>query len=1048
MVRPARNPRLPRWITAFLRLTVCLVSMAGLMLLMGLDVQHHLVHHRGLESGLTQDQAPLNEPRFGVNVSLQRYPDDDTLSDVLEMIRGWGFGTIRQRFSWAELEPVRRRYRWERWDRVLPIVQEHGLKVIAVLDTSPAWARPPWESENPWAPPTRSLDYARFVRAFAGRYGDLIMAYQIWDQPNAAPHWGSGPIDPGAYVELLRLSSEAIRGVDSDARIVAGGLAPNTEPGGRNMSDLLFLREIYRRGAGAYFDVLGVKPYGFWSGPDDRRAEPEVLNFSRTLLLRREMVRRGEAHKPIWALESGWCTLPTNWQGRPSPQGSDTPFIQAERWARAILRVRREWPWMGLMCMQHVQPEAPPDDPLWGYALLGPDGEPQPLLERLASRLTEEPVLYPGLTPDVWLYLCPVDDVGLIEFWFWGSDLALAVEKGLAKGRLIVYVDAQQSDVVIDLGGEIRHTEWVRIGGWVPADAHRVRVQGTAAQIATLKGVRVGHRPDDAQFWYSLCVSLFSLILLGLVAIRAARQVPWGRAWAWAGARWAALPESLQWAVAIFAFLVVALSPSMVLRLGGLALYGLSALLRPDQALLVAVACIPLAPLQVRLGPGTFSLTEVSLLVAAAGRLGSALFARSLENRWPSPPDPLSQARHLGEGEMAKVPFSSLCGAERWDIAGGMSSASGQRAQSLPLVARLRVLDWAVLVLLLLSMGTSFVAEYQRVAFRELRVIVGESALLYLLLRTARRDRTARQDRPWLLRLADMLWLSSVCVALYGLARYPQAGGVIEAEGVRRARAFYGSPNNLALYMERILPLGLAMMVWGKTRWRRWVYSLGTIPIALVVLLTFSRGAWLLGIPASLLALAWVRGGRARWIIAAFLLVGVVALIPLAQTERFSSLLDPSQGTFFLRLSLWQSAWDMVRDHPWFGVGLDNFLYYYGDYIRPGAEVERWLSHPHNLVLDFWLRLGIGGVVLVAVLLVGFFQRAFKAHRTLPEGDLRAVTLGLIAGMAAFVAHGSIDSSYFVIELAHWFMFALAWIVQNRPAEAPCIEPRLDTRPS
>jgi O-antigen ligase len=344
-----------------------------------------------------------------------------------------------------------------------------------------------------------------------------------------------------------------------------------------------------------------------------------------------------------------------------------------------------------------------------------------------------------------------------------------------------------------------------------------------------------------------------------------------------------------------------------------------------------------------------------------------------------------------------------------------------------------------------LSLGTSLVAEYQRVALREFRVVVIEPAILYLLLRRWLTD----QDK--LLTAMDALWLSAVGVALFALLRYPQPEGVIAAEGVRRARAFYGSPNNLALYLGRMLPVGVAMAWAGSTRPRRWLYGLGIVPSAGALLLTFSRGSWLLGIPAGLLALFMLRGGRRRWILALalVLLIGLFGLMSLGHTERLSSLLQPGQGTLLLRVRLWEASLDMVRDHPWFGVGLDNFLYYYGDYIRPGAEADRWLSHPHNLVLDFWLRLGIGGLAILAVMGIGLVRQAWRAHRWLPEGDLRAAYQGLIAGVAAGVAHGLIDSSFFVAELAYWLLFALAWVGQAAiplPAR-DCDRPEADPAP-
>jgi hypothetical protein len=300
----------------------------------------------------------------------------------------------------------------------------------------------------------------------------------------------------------LRAASTAIRGADSHALIIAGGLAPSLEPGGLNMSDVLFLREIYRRGAGAYFDVLGAKPYGFWSGPNDRRVSSKVLNFSRVILLREEMVRRGEAHKPIWALESGWCVLPENWQGEASPQGCDQQFIQEERLGRAISRVQEEWPWMGLMCVAFLQPRASMDDPVWGYALLRPDGGAQPMLAYLRQRLGGEPVFYPGRTtnPQAFLQLHAANPE-LTDLHFWGTDLLLEVEKGVASGQLTLSVDAQQADVVVDLAADAPRLERVR-GEPCALAVHRY-LRGTADQVATLRAVQVGHRPS-----YVSCQSL------------------------------------------------------------------------------------------------------------------------------------------------------------------------------------------------------------------------------------------------------------------------------------------------------------------------------------------------------------------------------------------------------------------------------------------------------------------------------------------------------------------------------------------------------------
>jgi O-antigen ligase len=117
----------------------------------------------------------------------------------------------------------------------------------------------------------------------------------------------------------------------------------------------------------------------------------------------------------------------------------------------------------------------------------------------------------------------------------------------------------------------------------------------------------------------------------------------------------------------------------------------------------------------------------------------------------------------------------------------------------------------------------------------------------------------------------------------------------------------------------------------------------------------------------------------------------------------------------------------MIVDHPLTGVGLDNFLYAYRTrYVLPEASDELNLSHPHNVVLDSWTRLGIGGVVLMLWLGVVFFRVGLCRYRHLPEGDDRALALGWLASMVATLAHGLIDHAFFLVDLAFIFMLALA----------------------
>lgn len=261
----------------------------------------------------------------------------------------------------------------------------------------------------------------------------------------------------------------------------------------------------------------------------------------------------------------------------------------------------------------------------------------------------------------------------------------------------------------------------------------------------------------------------------------------------------------------------------------------------------------------------------------------------------------------------------------------------------------------------------------------------------------------------------------------------------ITAEGVHRALGLaYGSPNNLSLFLDRAWPILLAVTVWPhfSPNLRRWWYGLGLVVVSVALYLTFSKGALFLGLPAGVAAMGLWYGqhrqklNRRKLLLA--LVIGLIimaaAFIPLSQTERFRTTFDFDQGsTGFFRLKLWQASLNMLADHWPLGIGLDNFLYQYRTrYILPEAWQEPNLSHPHNLVLDFGTRLGLGGIVVLLWLQIAFWRNAWRLYQKRPN----ALLLGLMGSMVVFLAHGLVDNSYFLVDLAFAF-FLTVGVVQG-----------------
>ena len=350
---------------------------------------------RALNRGVERRPIANSLSVQGTNVSLETYPASQ-LPAVLQDVVSLGFTTVRQRFPWREIEPQPGEFVWQTWDTIVRETEAHGLRLIAVLDDPPEWSLRHDPYPLPCLPPCQVDAYARFVGAFASRYGTAIDDYQVWDEPNLSRNWGGGHAAPCGYAVLLEAAYTAIHKADTTAFVLGGGLAPTQAAGPADLNDLVYLRELYAAGGGAFFDVLAVKAYGFWSGPEDRRVDPDALNFSRIVALREIARARGDRDKPVWAVEWGWHVISAEKPQDPPPWGTDWPEIQQARIVDAVRRAHAEWPWLQGMCWAMYQPDGPSEDPHWGFALRDPGGAPTALYGTLGlvagGSLAEMPV--------------------------------------------------------------------------------------------------------------------------------------------------------------------------------------------------------------------------------------------------------------------------------------------------------------------------------------------------------------------------------------------------------------------------------------------------------------------------------------------------------------------------------------------------------------------------------------------------------------------------------------------------------------------------------
>ncbi len=376
---------------------------------------------------------------LGVTVALEQYEDSIERQEALRRLSEAGFGWVRQRVDWGRTEPRPGAYNWTWSDQVLADVAAAGLEPVVVLDGSPPWARGSVdrtvEDEDQaantarlaqqlqqFAPPAATKTYAAFASAFAVRYKDSVRYYQIWNEPNIAPHWGNRHIDPVGYARLLKSAAIAVRAADPDAVILAAALAPTRDRGHTAIDEGYFLQRLYAAGAAPYFDVVLVQPFGFGTGPDDQRSRVDVLNFRRTAWVRRVMVAAGDEQTPIWAVRFGWNrNTQARWQ-------TVSAANQARFSQEAIRYARASWTWLTAMGWPVDRPHTPLSDPLWGFALVNVEGQEDPLLKAFESANGAAG----GTTPD------ESRDMGRTVLYARLALLLLAVGILFVRGRLIL----------------------------------------------------------------------------------------------------------------------------------------------------------------------------------------------------------------------------------------------------------------------------------------------------------------------------------------------------------------------------------------------------------------------------------------------------------------------------------------------------------------------------------------------------------------------------------------------------------------------------------
>ena len=219
-------------------------------------------------------------------------------------------------------------------------------------------------------------------------------------------------------------------------------------------------------------------------------------------------------------------------------------------------------------------------------------------------------------------------------------------------------------------------------------------------------------------------------------------------------------------------------------------------------------------------------------------------------------------------------------------------------------------------------------------------------------------------------------------------------------------------------------------------------YWLALLPYTAVILLSGSRAAWgmyaagMVGFAVYAYFTAPKRLLGRAILIVLLCAASIGALIgtypPLQNKLRvtaglFSGNYEKMDEATSIRLPIWKTGINMVKEHWLNGIGARGFRYIYPQYAAPDDPFMKvnptsGPTHPHQITLEILIETGVIGLLGFVAFLVLMLRRTWQAMRA---GNTYAVPLGLSVLVATLPVNAGIAFYGSILSALVWWLVAL-----------------------
>jgi hypothetical protein len=227
----------------------------------------------------------------------------------------------------------------------------------------------------------------------------------------------------------------------------------------------------------------------------------------------------------------------------------------------------------------------------------------------------------------------------------------------------------------------------------------------------------------------------------------------------------------------------------------------------------------------------------------------------------------------------------------------------------------------------------------------------------------------------------------------------------------------------------------------------RWALVVQVLLIPPAIFFTGLRSGYVAFLLAGIVWLLWAsmgRAGKSKLALAGLAIMLIVAVFwsNLASEERSTGGVA-QKSTIVGRWVLAQRTWELLKIHPWFGVGFGHYFSGEQELRSDPAELTRLgtgLATPHNLFLVMAAEVGAIGVLATAAIFILLFRESLLLFRKIPPTATGLLSREFVVVFwAAFIAYFTdamlVDPLWDVASSALFWSFAGLMVGYNRLLE-------------